>query len=57
MGVSKNYPKMDGLFHGKPYEQMNDLEKFPHYFWFNTHIVPTWNIPTMPTFEPLKLSV
>ena len=29
MGVSKNRggkpPKMDGLFHGKPYEQMDDL--------------------------------
>ena len=28
MGVSKNRgktPKMDGVFHGKPYEQMDDL--------------------------------
>ena len=28
VGVSKNSgisPKMDGLFHGKPYEQMDDL--------------------------------
>ena len=29
MGVPKNRgfftPKMDGLFHGKPYEQMDDL--------------------------------
>ena len=28
MGVSKNRgfpPKLDGLFHGKPYEQMDDL--------------------------------
>ncbi len=28
MGVSKNSgktPKMDALFHGKPYEQMDDL--------------------------------
>ena len=30
-------PKMDGLFHGKPYEQMDDLGGFSHYFWFNTH--------------------
>ena len=25
-------PKMDGLFHGKPYEQMDDLG-FSHHFW------------------------
>ena len=29
MDVSKNiggkHPKMDGLFHGKPYEQMDDV--------------------------------
>ena len=40
MGVSKNRgktPKMDGLFHGKPYEQMDDLG-FSPYFWFNTQI-------------------
>ena len=24
--------KIDGLFHGKPYEQMDDLGFFP-YFW------------------------
>ena len=32
MDVSKNRgktPKMDGLFHGKPYEQMDDLGVFP----------------------------
>ena len=33
LGVSKNRgilpPKMDGLFHGKPYEQMDDLGVFP----------------------------
>ena len=29
---------MDGLFHGKPYEQMDDLGGFHPYFWFNTHI-------------------
>ena len=28
---------MDGLFHGKPYEQMDDLGVFP-YFWSNTHV-------------------
>ena len=28
---------MDGLFHGKPYEQMDDWGGFSHYFWFNTH--------------------
>ena len=36
LGVSKNRgcktPKMDGLFHGKPYEQMDDLGGFSHYF-------------------------
>ena len=35
IGVSKNRgfsPKMDGLFHGKPYEQMDDLRVFPD-FW------------------------
>ena len=31
------YPKMDGLFHGKPYEQMDDLGCFPPIFG-NTHI-------------------
>ena len=33
--------KMDGLFHGNPYEQMDDLGEFYHplaYFWFNTRI-------------------
>ena len=30
-------PKMDGLFHGKPYEQMDDLGGFPPIFG-NTHI-------------------
>ena len=29
MGVS---PKIDGLFHGKPYEQMDDLGVFPFFF-------------------------
>ena len=24
---------MDGLFHGKPYEQMDDLGGKNHYFW------------------------
>jgi len=35
MGVSKNRgtPKMDGLFHGKPYEQMDGIwAVFTHYF-------------------------
>ena len=35
VGVSKNRgknPKMDGLFHGKPYEQMDDLGGFPIIF-------------------------
>ena len=31
---------MDGLFHGKPYEQMDDLGGKKPYFWFNTHISP-----------------
>ena len=33
MDVSKNRgktPKMDGEFHGKPYEQMDDLGGFSH---------------------------
>ena len=41
MDVSKNRgnPKMDGLFHGKPYEQMDDLGGKPHnYFGFNPRI-------------------
>ncbi len=34
-------PKMDGLFHGKPYEQMDDLGgSFTPYFWVNTQIHP-----------------
>ena len=35
MGVSKNRgktSKMDGLFHGKPYEQMDDLGGVPPIF-------------------------
>ena len=39
MGVSKNRgktPKMDGLFHGKPYQQMDDLGGKP--IFGNTHI-------------------
>ena len=31
---------MDGENNGKPYEQMDDLGGFPHYFWFNTHTFP-----------------
>ena len=31
IGVVKP-PKMDGLFHGKPYEQMDDLGGFPIIF-------------------------
>ena len=34
-------PKMDGLFHGKPYEQIDDLGGFPHYFWKHA-IVEVW---------------
>ena len=30
---------MDGENNGsKPYEQMDDLGFFSHYFWFNTHV-------------------
>ena len=29
---------MDGEIHGKPYEQMDDLGGFPHYFRSATHI-------------------
>ncbi len=38
---------MDGSFHGKPYEQMDDLGGKNHpYFWFNTHMTrPLW-LPT-----------
>ena len=43
MDVSKNRgilpPKMDGLFHGKPYEQVDDLGGFPIFLetpiWFH----------------------
>ena len=40
MDVSKKmgYPKMDGLFHGKPYEQMDDLGGVFPYFWLETPI-------------------
>ena len=42
MGVSKNTgktPKMDGENHGsKPYEQMDDLEGFSHYFLETSHL-------------------
>ena len=31
-------PKMDGLFHGKPYEQMDDLGGFPIIFGLETPI-------------------
>ena len=36
---------MDGLFHGKPYEQMDDLEGFSHYFWVDTQKDPYENQP------------
>ena len=29
---------MDGENNGNPYEQMDDLGGFSHYFWFNTQI-------------------
>ena len=29
---------MHGENNGKPYEQMDDLGFFSHYFWFNIHI-------------------
>ena len=29
---------MDGENKGKPYEQMDDLGIFPHYFWVDTHL-------------------
>ena len=32
---------MDGLFHGKTYEQMDDLEGKNPYFWFNTQLATT----------------
>ena len=41
MGVSKNRgktSKMDGLFHGNPYEQMDDLGVKPPYFWKHTNV-------------------
>ncbi len=43
MAVSKNRgilpPKMDGLFHGKPYEQMDDLGGFTApIFWKHLYI-------------------
>ena len=42
MGVSKNRgktPKMDGLFHGKPYEHMDDLGVIaPPIFWKHPYI-------------------
>ena len=46
MGVSKNNgtPKMDKLYKGKPYEQMDDLGGKIPYFWRATHI-PTWYEP------------
>ena len=31
--VNREYPQMDGLFHGKPYEQMDDLGGKNPYFW------------------------
>ena len=34
--IGAQYPKMDGLFHGKPDEQMDDLEGKPPIFG-NTH--------------------
>ena len=42
MGVSKNrgkHPKMDAENNGsKPYEQMDDLGGFSHYFWVDTQM-------------------
>ena len=32
---------MDGLFHGKPYEQMDDLVVKIHNFWRASHIIST----------------
>ena len=47
-------PKMDGWFHGKPYEQMDDLGGFHHpYFWFNTHI-GKWLVRNPPGFSGPK---
>ena len=56
MDVSKNRgktPKMDGLFHGKPYVQMDDLGVFP---WFLetpkwNWMYPQGNQETYPTFH------
>ena len=51
MGVSKNRgktPKMDGVYNGKPYEQMDDLGGFYTPIFGNTHIVygkGTWPVP------------
>ena len=51
-------PKMDGLFHGKPYEQMDDLGGFYHPYFLETsksnlivlkHIFQSfWVIPLVP---------
>ena len=48
-------PKMDGLFHGKPYEQMDDLEvplflETPKYF--NQQTFETLMVPFLPNRSP-----
>ena len=43
---------MDGENHGKPYEQMDDLEGVSPYFWIDTHGIPwqiqVYNLPLVP---------
>ena len=38
---------MDGLFHGKPYEQMDDLGGFPIIFGLETPIWLSWSRKAM----------
>ena len=45
---------MDGSFHGKPYEQMDDLGVFPYFWKHRNTYIPTycWRTPCRsPTFN------
>ena len=45
-------PKMDKLYNGKPYEQMDDLGGKNHYFWKHPNLAKTLETP-----NPLRLGL
>ena len=40
--IGRFSPKMDGLFHGKPYQQMDDLVGFPIFLVQHPHLHSWW---------------